>query len=534
MKKQRLTYVKNILIPCLLFSVITGAATGSLIFFFKAVSSFAVTFSDKCYSFVRENPVFLPCLLLCALALGLLAAVILKKSRNCRGGGIPTSVAILRGLIPFNWVHSVLLLFPSAILSFFCGMPLGTEGPSVQIGTAVGRGTVRILAKNNQAWDRYIMTGGACAGFASATGAPLSGIFFAFEEAHRRFSPMIFMTASVAVISSSFVTELLCDLTGASFRLFDFDMSNPLPLSLVWVCVLIGIVSGFTAILFTKVYRFTGIFITKKLSKLSYFVKIPALFLLVALCGYFCNELLYSGHGLIETLVHGHGVWYMLLLYFCIRGIFLMAANHIGVTGGTFIPTLTFGSIVGSLCGTLLVSLSLLPEEYYGIAVIAGTVSFLSASSRTPITAVVFAAEALCGLTNLLPVCAAVTISFLVIESSGTAAFNETVVENKVEKEHKNKTALTVDAILTVKKGSFVVGKEIRDILWPPTCVVTSVKKNNGHSFATMEEGDVLTLHYKTYDPASSSEALEALLGKQESSAFSSIVTKTAANVPNL
>lgn len=535
MRSNRATYIKNILIPCLLFSVITGAATGALIFFFKAVSSKIISLSGEIYSFVREKPFFLPCLLLGAALLGLLASFILKKSRNCRGGGIPTSVALLRGLIPFNWLHSIFHLFASTILTFFCGVPLGSEGPSVQMGTAVGRGTVRIFAKKNQAWDRYIMTGGACAGFASATGAPLSGIFFAFEEAHRRFSPMIFMTASVAVISSTYVSQLLCSLTDTPFALFNFTVDAVLPISLMWTPLLVGIVCGVAAIFFTKVYRITGTFMGKHLSKLPLMLKIPLVFLSVALCGFFCSELLGSGHDIVETLIHGHGVWYMLILYFCVRGILLMIANHAGVTGGLFVPTLAFGAIVGALCGNALVSLNLLSETYYPIMVVTGMVSFLSASSRTPITAVTFAIEALCGLTNILPIAIGVTFAFLVIETSGTVAFNESVIESKVEKEHEGKTAVTVDAALTVKGGSFAVGKEVRDILWPPTCVVTSVKKAEGAPpHGGISENDILTVHYRTFSPEATAEALEALVGKQEMGVLLNVDEKTTADVPDI
>ena len=534
MKNNRSTYIKNILIPCLCFSVITGGVTGIFLFLFKAAASRITSLSAYIYGLARQTPLLLPCLIAGAALLGLIAALILKKTHNCRGGGIPTSIALLRGLIPFNWLHSIFYLFASTMLTFFCGVPLGNEGPSVQMGTAVGRGTVRIFGRKNQAWDRYIMTGGACAGFASATGAPISGIFFAFEEAHRRFSPMIFMTASSAVIASTATTRILCELTNTKYALFGFDLNAVLPMKYLWVPLAVGVVCGICAIFFTKIYRFFGELINGYLRKIPFVLKTVFIFVLVSILGFISADFIGSGHDLIEAVFEGHGMWAMLILCLCVRGILLITANQVGVTGGLFVPSLTFGAIIGGLCGKGIISLGFLPEAHYGLMVAIGMVSFLSASSRTPITAITFAIEALCGLANILPVAIGVTFSFLVIETSGTAAFTESVIENRVEKQHRGKTALTVDAILTVKKGSFVVGKEIRDILWPPTCVVTSVKKNNGHSFATMEEGDVLTLHYKTYDPASSSEALEALLGKQESSAFSSIVTKTAADVPGI
>ena len=37
MRKDKSTYIQNILLPCVLFSIITGIVTGSLIFLFKAL-----------------------------------------------------------------------------------------------------------------------------------------------------------------------------------------------------------------------------------------------------------------------------------------------------------------------------------------------------------------------------------------------------------------------------------------------------------------------------------------------------------------
>ena len=196
MERNRFIHVKNIIFPCLLLSTIAGMFTGTLIFLFKIAASAVISYSVKIYAFFRADPAWLPLFLVGAALLGLFAWLTLCNAPHCRGGGIPTAVAILRGLIPFHWIKSIFFLFASAMLTFLGGVPLGNEGPSVQMGTAVGRGTVRIFANKHQAWDRYIMTGGACAGFSAATGAPVTGIFFAFEEAHRRFSPMIFMSAA--------------------------------------------------------------------------------------------------------------------------------------------------------------------------------------------------------------------------------------------------------------------------------------------------------------------------------------------------
>ena len=517
MKKNRLTYIKNILFPCLLFSIITGIFTGVLIFLFKVASSWICLMPQEVYSYVSKHPLEIPLLTAIAALLGLAAALILKFCQDCRGGGIPTSIAILRGFIDFSWIKSIFGLFASSMLTFLCGVPLGTEGPSVQMGTAVGRGTVRVFAKNNPAWDRYIMTGGACAGFACATGAPLSGIFFAFEEAHRRFSPMIFMIASMTVISSMTVMNILCDIFAVEISLFGFYTDLILPLKYIWTAIIVGVACGVCAIVFTKLYKTIGNFIKTKLQKIPFILKTVIVFAAVCLFGVVSVDCIGTGHSLIHNIMYGHGIWYILILYLCVRSILLIIANQVGVTGGLFVPTLAFGALTGALCAQGLIYLGILPQKYFIIIVITGIASFLSASSRTPITAVTFAIEALCGLGNFLPIATGVTVAFLMIETASVPSFQETVVEAKAKQQHEGKSAYIVNMHLTVMPGSFAVGKEIRDILWPPTCTVLSVHKNSVPGEPGISEGDVLHVHYQTFDNERSVQMLEALVGKQPS-----------------
>ncbi len=516
MKKQRTTYIKNILLPCLVFSFVTGITTGCVIFLFKIASKYVFDLSANTYQYVQENPVWLPVLLLGAALIGLLAAWILKRTKNCRGGGIPSSVAILRGLIEFRWLKSIFYLFVSSLLTFLGGIPLGNEGPSVQMGTAIGKGTVRIFAKKQKAWDRYVMTGGACGGFACATGAPLTGILFAFEEAHRKFSPMLFMTAAMTVTVATAIMRVLCEIGGISPYMFDLKINLVLPLSYLWLAVFVGILCGLVAVLFTKLYAAIGKLLTQRLQKLSFTLKIVVTFLLVALCGFACKGAIGSGHDIIHELIYGHGVWYLLILYFCIRAIFLMLANHSGISGGLFVPTLTFGAIIGGLCAKLAIATGLLPEKYYILLILIGMAAFLSASSRTPLTAIAFALEALGGLSNVLPIAIGVTFAFLTIETWGITALHDIVIEQKVAKFNEGKQSTVVDTFVRIMPDSFAVGKEVYDILLPPTCTVLSIKR--AHSFKhtdSLNVGDILHLHYQTYEPETTLTAIEAIVGCQ-------------------
>lgn len=518
MDKSRITYIKNILMPCVLYSGITGLLTACLIFLFKLAVSKVVPLSQELYSYVRANPAFLPLLLVSVAALGGIASVILHFSPSSRGGGIPTAITLLRGLTSFNWLTSIFLLFPSALLTYLCGIPLGTEGPAVQMGTAVGKGTVRVFAKKHLAWERFIMTGGASAGFAAATGSPLTAIFFAFEEAHSRFSPTLFMTSAVSAITSTAVMQFLCPLAGIGSSMFHFRTDAVLPLFALWAAVITGLLCGFSGAAFTKLYSLIHTFIDKKLKKLPFTLKVITVFISTAIIGFFSADFLGSGDLIIEKILEGHAVIKLLVVYFCVRAIMILVANNVGVTGGLFVPMLCFGSIIGGISAKLMIASGLLAQEYYSVIVIIGIVSFLATTSRTPIMATVFAVEALSGAENLLPVMAGVAVAYITVETIGVHDFTDIVIEGKLRRLRKGRAEKIIDRKFTVTDDAFAVGKQIRDILWPPTCTVLSVQKKpstHHHSHTGISEGDVLEIHYHTYDEKETFENLEAILGKQ-------------------
>ena len=516
MNNKQLNYIKNILIPCILLSCVTGIFTGIVIFLFEISADWVINLSTEIYSAVRLNPQYLPLLLGGALVLGLISVCTVKLLGIAKGGGIPTAVALVRGLIEFRWLRSLFATFTSALVTFFAGIPLGNEGPSVQMGTAIGRGTVKLFSSKKTAWDRYIMTGGAAAGFAAATSAPLTGIFFVLEEAHRRFSPMLFISAASAVISSATTLEILHSEFHPAHSLLPFDITVKLDIKYLYMVLVVGLLCGVTAIIFTKAHEFIGSLLNNKLSKLSIFIKIPAAFVLTALIGFFASEILGTGRSLISEMIYGNGAWYMLLIYLSVRAILLMVANNLGVTGGLFVPSLTFGAILGTICAELFIALNFISEEYYTLLVVIGMVSFLGASMRIPVTACLFAFEALGGFNNILLLTAAVTAAFIMVEVSGLSDFTSTVIKSKADAIHKGKIPHVIEVPLTVYKGSFVIDKDIRDILWPASCTMLSIERGpNKTNKIGIAEGDILTVHYTTYDPVATANEFEVLVGDQ-------------------
>lgn len=518
MKELKTIKLRDKILPFLLFPAIVGVLTGILIFIFKVASTHVMHKSQEIYAFVRENPIYLPLLLLGACAIGIASAFLLKRAKECRGGGIPTAVASIRGLVPIRWAQGIFALFTSSMLTYAAGVPLGNEGPSVQMGASAGKGSSRLFGKKNRAWERYNMTGGASAGFAIATGAPMSGIVFAMEETHRRFSPPIFIVASVSVIFGTLTSEILSAWLGVSTTFFDLAIDEILPYKYLWITILIGVVCGITANLFTKVYHLVRRTGKKAPLKLPFSVNIVIVFAVVAILGFISEDFIGSGHSIIDRILEGHAVWYIILIAVIVRSFMMIVANSGGVSGGLFVPTLAFGAMIASLLADGLIALGLIDEQYFPILIVVGMASFLSASSRIPLTALTFAAEGLCVANNILPAVIGVVVAYITGEMFGKLSFTDTVIEAKCNDSHGDRAPIVVDSHMRVQPDAFAIGKELRDILWPPTCTILSIHKSHTgstHHAGRLGEGDLLHLHYQTYDTAETLELLNTILGEQ-------------------
>lgn len=518
MKNLRLHHISNLLIPCLLFSISAGFLSAVVTTLFKLAAEKIIHFSGEIRTSVYADAKWLALLVLGCAAIGFAASLILSFSRTCKGGGIPTSVAAIKGMIPFKWLPSVILLPFSALLTFFCGLPLGTEGPCVQIGTALGDGIVSCCAGKSKyrGWRRYIMTGGASAGFSVATGAPITAVIFSIEEIQKRLSPILLIVSSISVTTAQLTANFLESIGIGTTKLFHIDVIPEMSHGVLLAPIITGLICGLSAIIFTRIYHAVDELVRKILKKVSIKIVFPILFAAIAVVGFFIHDALGTGHGLVDALLYTKIKWYVLILLLLIRVVFMSFSNSSGVTGGVFLPTLAFGAIIGSLCAEAMIALGYLAPEYYTLTVILGITSFLGSVSRIPVTACVFAIEAMGCINNIIPLIIASTVSLFTVELSGLDDFTDTVIHAKLKSITKGKKRTTVEVPLTVGADAFVIGKEVKDVLWPYSCLVLSFEHSNiVHGRSQILEGDVVTVHYETYNPTETADELEILVGKQ-------------------
>ena len=504
-----------------MFGFITGTFTAIVVTLYKLCAKYVVGFAEEGYGFLKSHIYLLPVILIGVFGIGYLLAYVYKKIPNIKGGGIPTSVGILRGIITFKWFITLIGVFFLSLISFLLGVPLGTEGPSVQIGTAIGRGSVFAFAKKHRAWDRYTMTGGACAGFAVATGAPVSGILFSVEEAHQRISPTIIIMASSSVLFANITSKLLSPLVGVSESLFNIPHLPVLAVHDYWLPLVIGLAVGVFSVLFLYYYRLIDKVHDKVLSRVPYFVKIFVILASTVVLGLVSFSFVSTGHELSLELLEGYGTILFLLLVLFVRTTLTLGANVSGITGGTFLPILALGALVASILGKSFVALGM-DNSLYTVVIVLGITACIAGSMKMPLTAIIFSLEALSCYENIVPVIITAFVAFLITELFGVKSTSDTIIELREDFEESGKEKTVAEAYVTVKEGSFAVGKQTRDIFWPRNLFVLSLKHTSSsaevdeHGGRELKEGDVLHIRYSTTDEKLTIQELLDIVGEQE------------------
>jgi CIC family chloride channel protein len=100
---------------------------------------------------------------------------------NARGSGVPQTKAALFARDGFISLRTVLGKFFFAATTLASGIPLGREGPSVQVGAGIGSVLGRWLGLRPEKVKALIPVGAAAA-IAAAFNTPMAAVLFSLEE----------------------------------------------------------------------------------------------------------------------------------------------------------------------------------------------------------------------------------------------------------------------------------------------------------------------------------------------------------------
>ncbi|MCM1194930.1 MAG: chloride channel protein [Firmicutes bacterium] len=521
-------YFKHVFVPVIVYGALTGALVGTVVYFFKWVAEWLTEKSTEIYHAAQDNVWIAVGVIVGAAALAFAAYFLQRWSPETKGGGIPRAEGVLRGILTFRWLRTGIAVIVNSWISFFAGLPLGSEGPSVLLGTSIGGGTCK-LPLSHDSWNRYIMTGGACAGFAVATSAPVTGILFALEEAHKRFTPMIFLMAISSVlfgVTTSNLWGMLLEhepapLFNVARFMGEFNMAD------IWIPLVLGVVIAAVACGYNLFVFVMGKLYDTKLKKIPHWVKLVVVFVLTAVTGLIAfgdfngTDALFGGGGLIVKLTdYEKFSWAVIFALLLIRFFTIAFATSSGATGGVFIPMLSIGALLGALCGKLFAVMGM-DEALYGTVVMLSMSAFMGASTRAPLTALVFMVECTWNFSNLFYVAITVFVSYLICELVKVEPLYDVLLERMQEQQNHGKIHRIVNLQYVVKEGSFAVGKSIRDVLWPANTkvkqiVVGDVSRMDDDGERKIRVGDTVRLISQTYDFDATCRELDDILGKQD------------------
>ena len=527
------TNIYRIFIELVAVGSVTGVMVGAIVTLFNILVHEGEHISRDVYAYVRANPAFIPLLFLALVAGAFIIGVLVNISSVIRGCGVPQAEGATRGIVRFKWWRDTIAMFTASLLSIFMGLSIGAEGPSVLIGATAGDGVVSTL-RRNQMIRKYQITGGACTGLAVASNAPLTGMAFAFEEAHKRFTPEVFICAFSSVVFGVLTRTLIYNLLNMEVvSAFHSYVFHEMPMRYYGYVVLAGLVCGFLGYGFTKLCFLMRRLFKKMRVKNDWWTHVSRIITAVLIGGAVSLAsalVMGGGHELIESLgTHGGTGEYVkesilglpllwTLLIVLMLKIFVTSVNvGSGIPCGIFIPIIAIGACVGAMLNNVWLEIDPAIAPYCDLLVMICMAAFFTTVVRAPITSIVMICEFTGSFAPLLPVIIAVSIGYIIGEMLRTEGIYEELLEIYEEETGIHERAEKVVFTLTVENGSMAVGRAVRDVLWPGNARVKELMREDEHILpdggTVLHAGDVLTVVVKTDEPEKIKDELLHIVG---------------------
>lgn len=468
--------VRTEYVYALVNAVLIGIIVGVVVCFFNKALSFLSKTSVSIYEYVRNNAIFIPLFFLGLVLIALLMAYIHKKNPQVRGGGMPQTIAMCKGEIKYKWYQVLWANISCSFLSFFSGLPVGAEGPSMFVGAASADGVWK-HTKSRPYFRKYLISAGASSGFAATFNAPLAGILFTVEKVHRKFSPLLLFVVGIAVIFSTLTINLISLLWGGTSPFFDFGALTNIPFKFYWVLLLLGIAVGFAAYLFQLLLVKTQKYSDKKTKEFPFWARLIFAFIFTGALGLFFLDAITGGHNLIEKVVKLDFSLQSILVLLLIKLFLITICYNSGATGGLFIPSLCVGALVGGLCGHLFILVGM-PVELYSSVVCFAMLGFLTGTTHAPMSSLVLMLEITGFSGNLLSSGIVIIVAFVVSLVFRRKSLYEEQVERLVEKSGFNENRKAITKTVKLKPNSILINKRVSDVFLPQSMDVCQIVRN--------------------------------------------------------
>ena len=370
------------IVQLLVQALLTGTFAAFVIGAFRFAYTKVGLFLQTC---VGSHDLAEPCHLALLTALLLLASIVsallLRYEPLISGSGIPQVELMLAGRLPLmNWARVLLAKFTGTLISLSAGLSLGREGPCVQMGACAGLAVQRLLRQAERSSAGRFLIGGGVAGMTAAFGAPLAGLFFAFEEMRVVLTlPLLLFTAVTAFSAYAVIHSFL------GFDLvFPFQAKDALSLSQYWLVLPLGIGLGLLGAFYNALLVRLTLLIDRL--KLSPWLRLLPVFLLSGMLLLFF-PLILTHFGLAALdLSHLSLPLKLLLLLLLAKILFSAISFASGASGGLLMPMLMAGALFGCMASQLFLASGVIHSSQADVPIILAMAGLFAATVRAPLT----------------------------------------------------------------------------------------------------------------------------------------------------
>lgn len=470
-----ISHFQNFKLKLMFEGIMVGIISGLLIVFYRITLEKAEELRSKFSMLQLKNPLLIALWFLLLIIGAYIVGTLINKEPMISGSGIPQVEAVLIGKLKMNWLPVIVRKFIGGVISIGAGLSLGREGPSIQLGAAVGQGFSRIF-KRIKIEEKYLITSGASAGLAAAFNAPLAGVMFSLEEVHKHFSPLVLLSAMSASLTADFVSKYFFGLK----PVFSIQHISPLPLNTYEYIILLGIIVG----IFGAIYNYTLLKTQNIYSKLSWLPvrfrpMIP--FLFAGILGLMLPQVLGGGHSIIDSLIKGSFTMKMLFIVLIVKFAFSMISYGSGAPGGIFFPLLVLGALTGAIYGNILVHFLGFSPEYIDNFIILAMAGYFTAIVRAPITGSILITEMTGSFSHLLSLSVISLVAYAVAGLLKSEPIYESLLDRLLKNngkyefvgDSKNKIILEIPVCL----DSEMDRRMIKDLKLPPECLLVGIRR---------------------------------------------------------
>jgi CIC family chloride channel protein len=266
---------------------------------------------------------------------------------NARGSGVPQTKAALYAREGYISLKTVLGKFFCTSATLASGIPLGREGPSVQVGAGIASFLGRKLGLRPDKIKALIPVGAAAA-VAAAFNTPLAAVLFALEEVVGDLHAPVLGSVVLASATSWAVLRVLLG-NDPLFKVPQYELVHPAELIAYAV---LGIAGGLVSAAFSRLLLWLRKRFLAFPRKTAWFQPVAG-GLVVGVMGWFVPQILGVGYGHVGEALNGDLALRFMVLLLVLKFFAVIVSYSSGNAGGIFGPALFLGAMLGGIVGAL-------------------------------------------------------------------------------------------------------------------------------------------------------------------------------------